>query len=157
MHAFKCLVSLSDPFISAEFHQTQAHCQSSKGIRCWIRLGPTPSPLRTVFTVEPQESGILYQPTSGTVAHFNKDLFNYYLHLSIAKSVYDIDTPQTFKSVCIKCHTSRPLNSLLDRMCCWFFIDVVPNSVFAFPFLFLSFLKYVILVSCIKMFFFWTT
>ena len=84
--------------------------------------------------------------TGCPVARFNKDLFNYYLHLSIAKSVYDVDTPQTFKSVCIKCHTSRPLNSLLDRMCCWFFIDVLPNSVFAFPFLssffFLSILKY---------------
>ena len=36
--------------------------------------------------------------TGCPVARFNKDLFNYYLHLSIAKSVYDIDTPQTFKS-----------------------------------------------------------
>ena len=47
--------------------------------------------------------------------------------------------PQIFKSVC-KCHTSRPLNNLLDRVCCWFLIDVLPNSVFAFPFLFLSFI-----------------
>ena len=58
--------------------------------------------------------------TGCSVAHFKKDLFNYYLHLTIAKSVYDVDNPQTFKSVCIKCHTSPPLNSLLDRMCCRF-------------------------------------
>ena len=79
--------------------------------------------------------------TDCSVAHFKKDLFNYYLYLT--KSVYDVDTTQAFNSVSIKCHgTSRPLNSLLDRMCCRFFIDVLPNFVFAFPFLFLSFLKY---------------
>ena len=85
--------------------------------------------------------------TDCSVAHFKKDLFNYYLYLT--KSVYDVDTPQTFKSVCIKCHTSRPLNSLRDRVCGWFFIDVLcsfPNSVFAFPFLFFffSFLFFVV-------------
>ena len=73
--------------------------------------------------------------TDCSVAHFKKDLFSYYLHLTY-KSVYHVDTPQTFKSVCIKCHTSRPLNSLLDRMHSWFFIDDFPNSVFAFAFLF---------------------
>ena len=78
--------------------------------------------------------------TDCLVAHFKKDLFNYYLYLT--KAVYDVDNPQTFKSVCIKCHISRPLNCLLDRMCCSFFIDVLPNSGFAFAFLFLSFLKY---------------
>ena len=92
--------------------------------------------------------------TGCSVAHFKKDLFNYYLHLTIAKSVYDVDTPQTFKSVCIKCHTSPPLNSLLDRMCCWFFIDVLRNSVFALAFLFLSFLSIVIFVRCITNFLF---
>ena len=92
--------------------------------------------------------------TDCSVAHFKKDFFNYYLYLT--KSVYDIDTPQTFKSVCIKCHTSRPLNSLLDRMCCWFFIDVLLNSVFALAFLFLSFLSIVILVSCITNFLFFS-
>ena len=71
----------------------------------------------------------VHRLTSGTHCseeRFKKDLFNYYLYLT--KSVYDVGTPQTFKSVCIKCHSSRPLNSLLDRMCC-------------LAFLFLSFLK----------------
>ena len=86
--------------------------------------------------------------TGCSVQHFKKDLFNYYLHLTIAKPFYDIDSPQTYKSLSIKCHTSPPLNSLLDRMCCWFFIDVLLNSVFALAFLFLSFLSIVILVSC---------
>ena len=41
---------------------------------------------------------------------------NYYLYLT--KSVYDVDTPLNYKSVSFKCHTSRPLTNLLDRMCC---------------------------------------
>ena len=52
------------------------------------------------------------------VAHFKKDPFNYYLHLTTAKSDYDVETPQTYKSVSIKCHTSPPLKSSLDRMRC---------------------------------------
>ena len=54
--------------------------------------------------------------------------------------------------MCIKCHTSRPLNRLLDRMCCWFFIEVLPNSVFCICISFLSFLSIVILDSCITSF-----
>ena len=29
--------------------------------------------------------------------------------------INDVDTPQTYNSVCIKCHTSQPLASLLDQ------------------------------------------
>ena len=76
--------------------------------------------------------------TDRSVAHFKEDLFIYYLYLT--KSVYDVDD------------TSRLLNSLLDRMCCSFLIDVLPNSGFAFPLLFvvvskvLSFLLVVLLI-----------
>ena len=80
-----------------------------------------------------------------SVAHFNKDLFNYYLYLT--KSVYDVNTPQTFKSVCIKCHTSWPLNSLLDHMCCWFFYQCPPQFCFCISIFFCHFLSIVILVS----------
>ena len=62
VYVFKFLVSLSDPFISV---MNSTRPRSNPGalslpmVRCWIRLEPTPSPLRTVFTVEPQESGML--------------------------------------------------------------------------------------------------
>ena len=67
VYVFKCLVSLSDPFISVMNSTIDPGALSPPRVRCWIRLGPTPSPLRTVFSVEPQECGILYQPTSGTL------------------------------------------------------------------------------------------
>ena len=52
-----------------------------------------------------------------SVCHFKKELFNYSLYLT--KSVYDVNPPsQTYKSVSINCYTTRPLTSLLHRMCC---------------------------------------
>ena len=95
--------------------------------------------------------------TDYSVAHYKKDLFNYYLastSLSLFMMWSDVDTPQTFKSMCVKCHTSRPLNSLLDRICCWFFIDVLPNSVFAFPVLLLSFLTVLSFLLVVLLIFF---
>ena len=48
-------------------------------------------------------------------SYLKRELENYYLYLT--KPVYDVDTPQTNKNVCIKYHTNRPLASLLD-LCC---------------------------------------
>ena len=152
VYVFKCLVSFSRTLLFQSWIPLDPGVLSPPRERCWIRLGPTPSHLRTViYRRAPRIWNTLpahLRNTGCSVEHFKKDLFNYYLHLTIAKSFYDIDSPQTYKSVSIKCHTSRPLNSLLDRMCCWFFIDVLPNSVFALAFLFLSSLSIVILVSC---------
>ena len=151
------IVSLLDPFI-AVMNSTRPRCTvSSKGTLLNTIRANTVTFGNSFYCRAPRIWNTLpahLRNTGCPVARFNKDLFNYYLHLSIAKSVYDVDTPQTFKSVCIKCHTSRPLNSLLDRMCCWFFNDVLPDSVFALAFLFLPFLNIVILVSCITNFFF---
>ena len=47
---------------------------------------------------------------------FQTNLRKYYLDLTL--TVYDPVVPQTFKSVCIKCHTSRPLTALLVKLCC---------------------------------------
>ena len=61
-----------------------------------------------------------------------------YYSLYLTKSVYDVNPPpQTYKSVCINCHTTRPLTSLLHRMCCWFFHWCLP--LFCLLFLFLLF------------------
>ena len=50
---------------------------------------------------------ILYRPTSGTLIILITTC------ISLSLFISDVDT-----SGRIKCHTSRPLNSLLDRMCC---------------------------------------
>ena len=47
---------------------------------------------------------------------FKTNLRAYYLDLTL--NVYDPAVPQTFKSVCIKCHQSRSLPVLFVKMCC---------------------------------------
>ena len=47
---------------------------------------------------------------------FKTNLRKHYLDLTL--TVYDPAVPQTFKSVCIKCHMSRPLTALLVKLCC---------------------------------------
>ena len=47
---------------------------------------------------------------------FKTNLKKHYLDLTL--TVYDPAVPQTLKSVCIKCHTSRPLTALLVKLCC---------------------------------------
>ena len=54
--------------------------------------------------------------TSRSLAYFKISLFNYYLNL--LDQIYNPDNPRTFKSVCVKCHSTRSLDSLLVRTCC---------------------------------------
>ena len=118
VYVFKCLVSLSDPFISVMNSTRPRRTVSAKGTLLNTFRANTATFKNNFCCRAPRIWNTLpahLRNTDCSVAHFKKDFFNYYLYLT--KSVYDIDTPQTFKSVCIKCHTSRPLNSLRDRVC----------------------------------------
>ena len=56
---------------------------------------------------------------SVTVGQFKSYLLTYYeLYETMTKEIYNINAPQTFKSICVKCHSCRPLSSLVDKMCC---------------------------------------
>ena len=150
------IVSLSDPFI-AVMNSTRPRCTvSSKGTLLNTIRANTVTFGNSFYCRAPRIWNTLpahLRNTDWSVAHFARRIFLFTTCISLSLFMTDVDTPQTFKSVCIKCHTSRPLNSLLDRMCCWFFNDVLPKSVFALAFLFLPFLNIVILVSCITNFF----
>jgi hypothetical protein len=63
--------------------------------------------------------------TSRSLAYFKNSLFNYYLNL--LEQIYNPDNPRTFKSVCVKCHSTRSLDSLLVRTCCWHFSIICFN------------------------------
>ena len=83
VYVFKCLVSLSDPFISVMNSTRPRRTVSSKGTL-----------LRTVFTVEPQESGILCQPTSGTLTVQWRTLRKIFLITTcISQSLFMMSTP----------------------------------------------------------------
>ena len=47
---------------------------------------------------------------------FKTKLRKHYVDLTL--TVYDPAVLQTFKSVCIKCHMTRPLTALLVKLCC---------------------------------------
>jgi hypothetical protein len=42
--------------------------------------------------------------------------FNHYQKMS--EEIYDIGVPQTFKTICVKCHSCRPLSSPPVKLCC---------------------------------------
>ena len=51
-----------------------------------------------------------------TIGQFQSYLRSYY-H-SITEKVYVNNVLQTFKTVCVKCHSCRPLSSLMYKLCC---------------------------------------
>ena len=107
VHIQMFIVSRSEPFI-AVMNSTRPRCTaSSKGTLLNTIRANTVTFENSFYCRAPRIWNSLpahLRNTDCSVVDFKKDLFNYYLYLT--KSVYDVDTPQTFKSVCIKCHTS---------------------------------------------------
>ena len=51
-----------------------------------------------------------------SLPHFKREPYHYYKHLT--GLYFDIDRPQTFKSICVKCYRCRPISSLGAGLCC---------------------------------------
>ena len=68
----------------------------------------------------------ILRDTTRSIASFKSLLFRYYFNL--LEHVYNPDNPRTFKSVCVKCHSTRcasnatplyhPIQNLSFRSCC---------------------------------------
>ena len=58
----------------------------------------------------------ILRDTTRSIASFKSLLFRYYFNL--LELVYNPDNPRTFKSVCVKCHSTRPIQNLSFRSCC---------------------------------------
>ena len=50
-----------------------------------------------------------------SIGEFKNNLFKYYSQMT--QEIYNIDVPQTFKTICVKCHSCRLLSSLSVKMC----------------------------------------
>ena len=50
-----------------------------------------------------------------SIHQFKCNLFNHYQKMS--EEIYDLDVRQTFKTICVKCHSCRPLSSLSVKSC----------------------------------------
>ena len=164
VQVFKCLDSL-DPFISVMNSTRPRRNVFSKGTLLNTIRANTVTFENSFYCRAPRIWNTLaahLRNTDCSVANFKKDLFNYYFYL--AKSVYDVDTPQTFKSVCIKCPTSQSAIEQLARS----YVYVVNFLSMSSPILFLhcvsfffvfkvlSFLLVVLLIF-FSFFFFWTS
>ena len=86
---------LNVPRSNTTLHQNNFYCRAPK---VWNSLPPT---LRN---------------RNLSIDQFKKNLFSYYANLT--KLYFDINLPQTFKTVCVKCHTCRPIASLGSSLCC---------------------------------------
>ena len=48
-----------------------------------------------------------------SISQFKSYLLNHYR--SVTELVYDVEIPQTFKTICVKCHACRTMSSLLVK------------------------------------------
>ena len=81
-------IILKVPQLNSSTFQNSYYCRSARTFNC------LPSNLR--------------QPNL-SIGQFKCGVFQYYQNL--VEDVYEIDIPQTFKTVCVKCHSCRPLSS----------------------------------------------
>ena len=101
VQVFKCLDSL-DPFISVMNSTRPRRTVSSKGTLLNTIRANTVTALRTVSTVEPQETRILYQPTSGTLTVQQRTSRKIFLITTfISLSLFMMSTPPRRLRVCV--------------------------------------------------------
>jgi hypothetical protein len=88
-------ITLHIPRANTLTFQNSFYCRSSRTFNC------LPSVLR--------QSNL-------SINQFKCNLFNHYQKMS--EDIYDIGVPQTFRTICVKCHSCRPLSSLSVKSCC---------------------------------------
>ena len=155
VQVFKCLDSLH-PFISVMNSTRPRRNVFSKSTLLNTIRANTVTALRTVFIVEPRESGILQQPTFGTLTVQQRTSKKIFLITTfISQNLFMMSTPPRRLRVCVLSAplASRPLNSLLDRMCTLLIFLSMSSPIlflhcvsFFFVFKVLSFLLVVLLI-----------
>ena len=54
--------------------------------------------------------------TNISISQFKTKLLEHYRY--VTEHVYDANIPQTFKTICVKCHSCRHLLSVIVKLCC---------------------------------------
>ena len=91
-------------------HQISAVCTKANKMLQFVKRSTVRTP-RIFNSLPPNIRG-----SDVTIGQFKSYLLKYYHKMT--ELVYDFEVPQTFKTVCLKCHSCRPLSSLADKMCC---------------------------------------
>ena len=118
-YLFKCVISNSDPNISIKASVRQTRSNTNNGILLNVAKCRTVS-YQTSFYIRSAKVWnnlpCCIRDISKSLASFKRALFMYYKDLT--ETIYDPDDPRSFKTVCVKCHASRPLTNLSKRLCC---------------------------------------
>ena len=120
VYLYKCIISNSDSNISIKIPTRETRStNATNGILLEVAKCKTVSyqnsfyvRVANVWNTLP----CLIRETNKTVVSFKFCLMQHYKDLT--KEIYNPEDPRTFKSVCVKCHTTRPLTNLSNRACC---------------------------------------
>ena len=119
VYLFKCVISNSDPNISIKASVRQTRSNTNNGILLNVAKCRTVS-YQTSFYIRSAKVWnnlpCCIRDITKSLASFKRALFMYYKDLT--ETIYDPDDPRSFKTVCVKCHASRPLTNLSKRLCC---------------------------------------
>ena len=120
VYLFKCIISNSDHNISIKDSVRETRSSNTNnGILLNVAKSRTVS-YQTSFYIRSAKVWnslpFSIRDTTKSLASFKHALLKYYNNLK--EEIYDPDDPRTFKSVCVKCHASRPLTNLSKRLCC---------------------------------------
>ena len=118
VYLFKA-IKLNDSQISIVSNDRITRCATTNSVTLKISRVNTLTFQNSFYNRAPRIYNSLppqIREASVTVGQFKSYLLTYYE--AMTKQIYNINTPQTFKSICVKCHSCRPLSSLVDNMCC---------------------------------------
>ena len=119
VHLFKCVISNPDPNISIKASVRQTRSNTNHGILLNVAKCRTVS-YQTSFYIRCAKVWnnlpCCIRDITKSLASFKRALFMYYKDLT--GTIYDPDDSRSFKTVCVKCHASRPLTNLSKRLCC---------------------------------------
>ena len=120
VYLYNCVVNDSDTNISIRVSNRRTrNSNSDNGILLNVPKSKTVSFQNSFYIRAPSVWNILsdiLRDTTRSTASFKSLLFRYYFNL--LEHIYNPDNPRTFKSVCVKCHSTRSIQNLSFRSCC---------------------------------------
>ena len=120
VYTYKSIVNNTDPqFKTSKPVRVTRRTASSKSVLLDIPKAKTVTFQNSFYSRASRAFNTLpeyMRDNTQSINVFKTNLRKHYLNLTL--TVYDPAVPQTFKSVCVKCHTSRPLTALLVKLCC---------------------------------------
>ena len=120
VYLYNSVVNDSDTIISIRVSNLRTrNSNSDNGILLNVPKSKTVSFQNSFYVRVPSVWNILpdiLRDTTRSIASFKSLLFRYYFNL--LEHIYNRGNPRTFKSVCVKCHSTRSIQNLSFRSCC---------------------------------------